>query len=221
MSLNFEKILIVDDHPLVRSSISSILKKKYINSEISEASNGKDALEKMKDNSPCLIIADIDMPIMNGIEFLKTVRGNPTMNPKIILISVHAEKELIIYAKKLNADGYLTKSIEPEQLLYFIEQVEQNDVFVVPPEFYDVLTQEVIIEFNSILSSINLMTERELEVFRMIYNGYKNKDIAEQLYVTIKSVENYKNRIANKLACMDFMLTDLIRDKSHILKYLV
>ena len=217
----FKNIMVVDDHPLIRSSIISILQKKYVQSDFSEASDGQDALEQLKMKEPNLILVDIDMPVMNGIEFLKNLRELGHENPKFILLTVHSEKELIIYAKKLQANGYLTKSIDPEQFLYFIENVEQNDVFIVPTEYYISITDEAVIEFDNILSAINQLTEREIEVLRMMYHGFKNKEISDQLFITVKSVENYKNRIANKLGDLNYMVNDLMREKSHILRFLI
>ncbi len=217
---NFKHIMVLDDHPLIRSSIISILKRKYPDSIYYEASNGNQGLELIKSILPDLILVDIDMPLINGIEFLRTIRKQG-IHSKVILITVHSEKELIIYAKKLQANGYLTKNIDPEQFLYFIEEVEENNLFVVPGEYYKSLTKEVISEFDTILSTINLLTDREIEVFRLMYNGFKNKEIADNLCITVKSVENYKNRIVNKLGDINFILNDLMREKSHILKFLI
>lgn len=161
------------------------------------------------------------MPRMNGIEFLKEIRNSGFVKIKIILLSVHSEKELIIYAKKLQANGYLTKNIDPEQLIYFIENVENKNVFIVPTEYYIALNNESVLEFDNILSAINQLTEREIEVMRMMYHGFKNKEIADQLYITVKSVENYKNRIVNKLGDMNYVMNDMMREKSHVLKFLI
>jgi two-component system, NarL family, response regulator DegU len=221
MKNKFSHIMVIDDHPIIRTSIISILKKKYIESTFSEAHNGREAIKMLETIIPDLIIVDIDMPVMSGIEFLAAIREMGIIDPKVILITVHSEKELIIYAKKLNANGYLTKNIEPDQLLYFIEKVELNDVFVVPGEFYNALTNEAIVEFDRILSAINQLTEREIEVLRMMYSNHKNKEIADQLFITVKSVENYKNRIVNKLGDMNYALNDLMKEKSHILKFLI
>jgi two-component system, NarL family, response regulator DegU len=221
MQTKFRNIMIVDDHPLIRSSIVSILQRKYKDSIFFEASDGFDALEKLKTTVPELILVDIDMPKMNGIEFLKKIREIGYSKPKVILLTVHSEKELIIYSKKLQANGYLTKSIDPDQFLYFIENVENNDVFIVPTEYYISITDDAVIEFDNILSAINQLTEREIEVMRMMYHGFKNKEIADQLFITVKSVENYKNRIVNKLGDMNYMLNDMMREKSHILRFLI
>ncbi len=221
MNSKFNRIMVVDDHPLIRSSIISILQKKYNDSEFQEASDGIEALEKVRTSAPDLILVDIDMPRMNGIEFLKEIRNSGFTKTKIILLSVHSEKELILYAKKLQANGYLTKNIDPEQLIYFIESVENKNVFIVPPEYYIVLNNDSVLEFDNILSVINQLTEREIEVLRMMYHRFKNKEIADQLYITVKSVENYKNRIVNKLGDMNYVMNDLMREKSHVLKFLI
>jgi len=221
MNNKFDQIMVIDDHPIIRSSIITILKKKYSKSEFHEAHNGQEALKMLETITPNLIVVDIDMPVMSGIEFLRAMREKGICDPKVILITVHSEKELIIYSKKLNANGYLTKNIEPDQLLYFIEKVELNDVFVVPSEFYNTLTNDAIVEFDRILSAINQLTDRELEVLRMMYSNYKNKEIADQLFITVKSVENYKNRIVNKFGDMNYALNDLMKEKSHILKFLI
>lgn len=215
-----QNIIVIDDHPLIRISLISMLKNKYSNTEIHNISNGVDGLLLAEKCQPELILIDVEMPHMNGIEFLKKIRlSNKTV--KIILITGHIEEDLILISKKLGANGYITKDLEPETITYLVEQVITNNLFIIPHQFYDALSQKSLTEFDEIISAINELTDRELHVFRCLYQGMKNKEIADLLNITIKSTENYKNRISNKLACNDLNINNLITQKQHIIRFLV
>ena len=215
-----QNIIIIDDHPLIRISLISMLKNKYNNTKIHNISNGADGLLLAEKCQPELILIDVEMPDMNGIEFLKKIRISNNI-VKIILITGHIEEDLILISKKLGANGYITKDLEPETITYLVEQVITNNLFIIPHQFYEALSQKSLTEFDEIISTINELTDRELHVFRCIYQGMKNKEIADHLNITIKSTENYKNRISNKLSCNNLNINDLVANKQHIIRFLV
>lgn len=215
-----QNIIVIDDHPLIRISLINMLKNKYSNAEIHNISNGADGLLLAEKCQPELILIDVEMPHMNGIEFLKKIRLSNKII-KIILITGHIEEDLILISKKLGANGYITKNLEPKTIIYLVEQVITNNLFVIPQKFYGVLSQKSLTEFDEIISAINELTDRESHVFKCIYQGMKNKEIAELLNITVKSTENYKNRISNKLACNNLDINNLITKKQHIIRFLV
>lgn len=199
--MNKIKVTLVDDHQLVRDGIRALLSGLDDIEVITEASDAKSTLEKLKLIKPDVMIVDISLPEMSGIELTKIITTEyPTI--KVIVLSMYTNQEFIFNAIKAGAKGYLPKNITREELLDAIREVYKgNEYFskdvsniilksylkqVKDPERFDSLQDEKL-------------TNRELEILRFVAEGYSNQLVADKLFISVRTVESHKNHIMQKL----------------------
>lgn len=182
------KILIVDDHPIVREGLKLILELEKQFEIIDEASNGMEALKLMKENSYDLIFLDIFMPIMNGIEFLeeKNNRGNET---SVIILTTSDDKETIEKAMNLGAKGFMLKDTTRGEMLQTVYAVLRGEVFV-STEVKEILAHK---------NSNALLTEKEMLVLGKVVKGAASKEIAIDMGITERTVKAHLTNIYRKL----------------------
>lgn len=195
------KILLVDDHQIVIDGLRSILETEEQFEICGEANNGRDALQIARVLSPDIIVMDIDMPVMNGMVAAQEFKKNHP-EVKIIILSLHYEKSIIQHLVKLGVEGYLLKNSSKEEVINAV-QIVKNDKKYFSTDVTMVLAQpnEIIIpnqpqNKNVILS---LLTEREIEVLKKIAEGFSNKEIAKQLFLSPRTVDTHRQNIMKKL----------------------
>ena len=198
------KILIIDDHSLVRKGFKELLMRQEYVSDIIEAKNGKEALEKMKEN-PDIALLDINMPDMSGIEVLKKAKIKYP-NQKIIMLTIHNAKEYVIEAMKNGADGYISKDANIDMLLDCIKNVHKGEYYLQPTLFAKLIKDnpmEVLQDIQNgrktMMPLEELLSERELEVFTLIVEGLNNREISEKLFIKEKTVKNHITRLFKKI----------------------
>lgn len=195
------KILLVDDHQIVIDGLRSILETQEQFEICCEANNGKVALQIARVLSPEIIVMDIDMPVMNGMvasqEFKKI---HP--ETKIIILSLHYEKSIIQHLVKLGVEGYLLKNSSKEEVINAVQTVQNGkkyfstDVTMVLAQPNEIIIPDQTQNKNVMLS---LLTEREIEVLKQIAEGFSNKEIAEQLFLSPRTVDTHRQNIMKKL----------------------
>lgn len=197
------KLMIVDDHALIREGLTKILEMEENFQIVFKASDGNEAIEYIKDNNLDIVLLDINMPNMNGIETLKKIKQiNPSL--KIIMLTVYDAREYLIETLNLGANGYMLKDAEADSLVKAIEAVYNGGSYIHPN-----LAGELFKEINrqrvnkSSKSGVEALTKREYEVLLLIAEGMSNKDISEHLVISEKTVKNHVSSILRKLDLQD------------------
>jgi two-component system nitrate/nitrite response regulator NarL len=185
------KIILVDDHPLFREGIASRLNMHEGIDIIAEAENGKQLLEKLEDTRPDIVMMDISMPEINGMDALEIVKEKfPEI--RVIMLSMHDDKEYIVSVIRSGAEGYLLKDISGEEMIAAIHKVHEGGKYF-SGEVAQILVQENTADAGDIL------TTREQLVLRLISHGNSNKSIASQLDISVRTVETHNRNIKQKL----------------------
>ena len=188
------RLLLVDDHPLLRRAVAELLSLESDLSVVGQASNGQEALDFLAKNNVDLVILDHKMPILTGMETLKEIKAR-NFNTKTILFTVSDSGEDIQEALKLGVDGYLLKDIEPELINTDIRKILRGEL-VISPSLAPILAQ--ILRTPSIEDISSNLTSRELQVIQMISEGLSNKMIAHKLSITESTVKVHVKHIINK-----------------------
>lgn len=188
------KLLLVDDHPMLRRGIADLLSLEDDVKVVGEASDGKQALAFLQDNAVDLVILDHNMPILTGIETLKEIKSRE-IKVKVILFTVSDSGDDVQEALKLGVDGYLLKDMEPEFIIDDIRKILRGEL-VISPNLASILAQTLRTPSASDIAS-NL-TARELQVIQMVAEGLSNKMIANRLDIAESTVKVHVKHILNK-----------------------
>ena len=185
------KILLIDDHKLIKIGIKVLLEDNEEFNVIDDCSSKKEFLEKITNDSYDLFICDISLSDGTGYDILEVIKEK-NINAKVIILSMHEDKSYIKKAFKLGASGYVTKSTAHEEILHAIDKVMfKNDIYL--NEKYATIFYELFKEDKEIE-----LSEREKEVGRYIVEGYTLTDIGEKLFLSVKTVDTYKKRLMEK-----------------------
>lgn len=185
------KILLIDDHKLIKIGIKVLLEDNEEFNVIDDCSSKKEFLEKITNDSYDLFICDISLPDGSGYDILEVIKEK-NINTKVIILSMHEDKSYMKKAFKLGASGYVTKSTAHEEILHAIDKVMfKNDIYL--NEKYATIFYELFKEDKEIE-----LSEREKEVGRYIVEGYTLTDIGEKLFLSVKTVDTYKKRLMEK-----------------------
>lgn len=191
------KVLIADDHPIFRSGLEFLLKSTFGDIEVTAFSNGKELLDAIPAEKPDLILLDIDMPVMNGLEAcLQIHQDYPELH--VIILSIHKQSEMVKLAFFNGAKGYLIKDNTSEELFECIQQVQAGKTYL-PKTLRDQSENSESDGFDKIREQLNELTPTEMKVLNLVSKQYSSKEIADLLFVSPKSVENYRSRICKKL----------------------
>ena len=185
------KILLIDDHKLIKLGIKVLLEDNEEFSVIGDCASKKEFLEKISNDSYDLFICDISLPDGSGYDILEIIKEKK-LNTKVIILSMHEDKSYMKKAFKLGASGYVTKSTAHEEILQAIDKVMfKNDIYLnekYATIFYELFKEDKEIELSN----------REKEVGRYIVEGYTLTDIGEKLFLSVKTVDTYKKRLMEK-----------------------
>ncbi len=196
------RILIVDDHPLVRQGIAQFINQEKDLQVCGEASDGHEALSVIEELSPDLVVVDIEMKGLSGLELVRSMK---THYPKIpvLMLSMHDENLYAERALRAGARGYLMKEEDPEKVVQAIRVVLNGDVYASDKATSKILKLLSDSKTADQGTSVDRLSDRELEVFRMIGKGYRTRHIASELILSAKTVESYKARLKQKLLLKD------------------
>lgn len=189
------KILIADDHKIVREGLKNLIEKKIPQAQIHEAKNGLEALNQTQETFFNFIIMDISMPEMNGIEATKKIlKLHP--ETKIITLSMHSDKAYIHESLQAGAKGFLLKDCAFEELLIALKTIHEGRLYL-SPQISDVIVKDFITHPHETNSTP--LSSREKEVLQLIAEGNSTKEIAGKLSVSVKTIENHRQQIMEKL----------------------
>lgn len=197
-----KRVMIVDDHPILRKGLSMLINQEPDLTVVAEADTAQRALEMIDSHKPDMLIVDISLPGIDGIELIKMVKLNNRDLPSLV-VSMHDELLFAERALRAGARGYIMKQEALDKILVAIRRVLAREIFVSDKIATCMLEKLVSSDDKAVSSPIGLLSNRELTVFRMIGQGYKTSQIAEKLHLSIKTIESYRAHIKEKLKLSD------------------
>lgn len=192
------RILLADDHKIMREGLRSLLDKQPDIKVVGEAEEGRTTVRLVTDLSPDVVIMDIEMASLNGIDATRQIVAK-TPKVKVIALSVHSDRRFIAEMLKAGASGYVLKDCSFEELVQAIRAVMANRIYLSPGIADRVIKDYVRFLPHADFSVFSILTEREREVLQLIAEGKSTKKIALSLHVSVKTVETHRQRIMNKL----------------------
>ncbi len=193
------KVLIVDDHSVIRSGLCMLVNSQDDMEVIGVAANGKEAFDQALALHPDVVVMDLNMPEENGLSATSRIKAkNPEI--EILILTMHDDKEYLFEVLKVGASGYILKSAQDTDLMNAIRTVHSGAAYLYPNA-----TKAIVGDYLSRIHageenySLHNLSEREIEVLPYIAQGYSYKEISEKLYLSVKTVESYKAKIMEKL----------------------
>ena len=192
-------ILLADDHSILRAGLRSILDNHPDFKVIAEADNGKDALQKSIELKPDLLLTDLSMPKTNGTECIRELKKRAP-EVKVLVLTMHAGEKHIHAALNAGADGYILKDDSHDELITAIKNVLNGKTHLSPSICNNAVNDYLnVSKTNKPTASWEILTHREREVIKLIAEGYRSKDIADYLTISIKTVEKHRSNLMKKL----------------------
>lgn len=194
------RVMLADDHILMREGIKQLLEFDGSIEVIEEASDGEECLYKLKSSQPQVLLLDINMPKMNGIEVLEEIKKQD-MDVKVLILTVHNEIEYLLRAVDIGVDGYILKESESAELKKAINFVVNGESYI-QPKLIPLLNNRLLAR-DMDKDKIEMLTGREKEVLIQIANGMINKEIAHSLHISERTVKNHISNIFKKIDVSD------------------
>lgn len=192
------QLLLVDDHPIFREGLKGLLEKEPDMMVVGEAGNGKEALRIARDLRPDVIILDISMPEMNGIEVTRKIVAE-LPGTKVLILSMESDRRFVVETLGAGAMGYIMKEAVFAELAIAIRTVADNETYL-GPRITEMIVKDYIQRIpDQVPLTFTLLTTREREIVQMIADGRNSKEIAYQFGVSIKTVEVHRHNIMKKL----------------------
>lgn len=194
------KVMITDDHKMIREGLKQLLELEGDLKVIEEAENGLDCLEKLKINKPDILLLDINMPKMNGIQTLEVMKEEK-IDIKVLMLTVHGEVEYLLKAVDIGVDGYILKDADSAELRKAIFTVVEGNNYI-QSDLIPLLNSKMIArDMDS--EKIKLLTKREFEILIHLSSGMLNKEIADKLRISERTVKNHVSSIFKKIEVSD------------------
>ncbi len=209
------KVMLADDHVLMREGIRQLLEFDGSIEVIAEANDGEECIEKLKTVHPQILLLDINMPKKNGIEVLQEIK-NKNINVKVLILTVHGETEYLLKAVDIGVDGYILKDSESSELKKAINGVINGESYI-QPKLIPALNNRLVAR-DVDKDKIDLLTARELEVLIQVANGKFNKEIATSLNISERTVKNHISNIFKKIEVSDRTQAAVFAIKNDIIK---
>src|ERR1700741_1231616 len=193
------RVLLADDHIVMRAGLRALLDRQPNLEVVGESENGRETVELTGSLEPDVVVMDVGMPILNGIEAPKlTVSAHPTT--EVIILSMHSDESYVMRALKAGARGYLLKDSAPADLLSAIQAVSQNKSFF-SPKVSRILAEDYVrvLKQKGAVDSYDLLTGREREILQLLAEGKANKEVATALNISPYTVETHRRHILEKL----------------------
>ena len=193
------RVMVVDDHPLFREGLKTLIDHSPDYRVVAEAGSGREAFEVVEEARPDIVLVDITMPGMNGIQLIREMRASEPQ-ARFMVISMHSNVDYIVEAFRAGATGYMVKDSAGEGLFKGLATVARGEIFL-----DESLSNEVVIKLlagkgdDHHDSAYKSLTSREQEVMRLLAEGMCTREVAQQLYISPKTVENHRANLMKKL----------------------
>ncbi len=203
------KVLVVDDHALVREGVRALIESQEGIEVVGEAENGKEALKKTLELLPDVVVMDLGMPVMNGIEATRQI-VKTLPKTRVLALTMHADEKYVFQTLKAGASGYILKTCTASELAEAIQSVHIGN-----PHFSPAVSRKIM---DSYLSEVDTLTKnaqpdhltgREREVLQLLAEGYSNTKVAELMEISVKTVETHRANIMKKIGAHD--VTGLVK----------
>jgi DNA-binding NarL/FixJ family response regulator len=191
------RVLVVDDHPIVRQGIRGLLEAEKDFVLCAEADNGGDAVKAVDAHLPAIVILDITLKGSDGLELTKAIRARSARLP-ILVMSMHDESLYAERALRAGANGYIMKNEVAQNLVGAVRRILSGDIYL-SENAHQRIVRSVAVGADEATSPLKLLSDRELEVFRLIGQGKGTQQIARELHLSIKTIETYRAHIKEKL----------------------
>lgn len=209
--------MISDDHALMREGLKQLIELEKDIVVVCQAGDGKETVHKVLEYKPDVLLLDINMPKLNGIDVLRRIK-DLGIETRVIMLTIHDDKEYLFETMKMGADGYVLKDSDGDSLIKAIRDVKAGKNYI-QPSISSMLSEELDSEnIDKELIKIESLTKREYEVLTLIAEGLNNKDIAEKLYISEKTVKNHVSSIFKKLEVNDRIQAAIFAFKNNIKK---
>jgi DNA-binding NarL/FixJ family response regulator len=196
------RILVADDHPIVRSGLRKLLNSKPDLEVVAEAENGAEAVEKAMAEDIHLAILDVSMPRMTGIQAAAQLhKRRPEL--RLLMLSLYDNEQFLFEALKAGAAGYVLKSSADEDIVEACRKTMRGEAFLYPSAITSLVREYIERKGSETTTSIEILTPRELEVLKLIAEAHTSKEIAAELVISVKTVERHRQNILDKLGMRD------------------
>lgn len=200
------KLVIADDHALLRQGIKNVLELEADFQVVGEAGDGEEAIKRITELMPDIVLLDINMPKLNGLEVTRKLRDSQS-RARVIILTIHDDESYVLEVVKAGAAGYLLKDIEPSMLIKAIRTVYEGESFIYPTLAKKLFGQIARGEDKKVAlghkRGEERLTEREIEVLQLIAQGMSNQEMAQKLYLSEKTVKNHLTNIFRKINVTD------------------
>ncbi|MDE3089619.1 MAG: response regulator transcription factor [Chloroflexota bacterium] len=206
------RVLICDDHTILREGIRLLLNAQPDIEVVAEAVDGREAVDKARALKPDVILMDIAMPLLNGLEATKQIRREQP-NARVLVLTMYESDEYVAQMLEAGAAGYVLKKVAGSELVYAIRAVSQGEAFLYPS-----ITKRLVedylrrVESGQERDTFNGLTDREREVLQLVAEGHTNKAIADLLNLSVRTVQNHRAHIMEKLG---------MHDRGELIKYAI
>jgi two-component system response regulator NreC len=204
------RLLVADDHALLRQALRMLLESQAGLEVVGEATNGRDAVESAERLLPDVVLMDMVMPGLNGIDATRQI-AKRVPGTRVLILTAYLEDERLLQALRAGASGYVVKNSDLEELILAIQSVHRGNTYFSTSVSQEIAINEVMLQAkqNEGRTGYDLLTNREREVLQLIAEGLSNQAIAEELVISVKTVEAHRAHIMTKLHAKN--RTDLIR----------
>lgn len=194
------RVLLADDHSMVREGLKKLLELEEDIQVIAQAGDGQDAIKKIIEYKPDVLLLDINMPILNGLEVLEVIKQRK-IPIRVLILTIHNEIEYLYKAVEIGVNGYVLKDSEADVLIKAIRTIYQGETYI-QPNMASLLFKKINGELDTQIND-NKLTKREIDVLKLVTKGMLNKEIADLLCISEKTVKNHVSNIFKKIAVSD------------------
>ncbi len=206
------RVVLADDHRMMREGIRAMLERRSDIQVVGEAADGREAVRLASQLCPDVVVMDVSMPLLNGIEATRHIRRD-CPDVRVLILTVHESQEYVAQLLAAGASGYIIKKAGGDELLNAIHAVARGEAFL-HPAVAKVVVEDYVqrLQVGQGVGAGDVLSDREREVLQLIAEGYTNREIADLLHVSIKTVQNHRSKIMSKLD---------LHDRGELIKYAI